>query len=365
MKRLRIDRSIVIAAVVAALLAAWQLSGFLPRNSDAEGKAPDPARGAGAEDHVSVRVRSVLARPRQADLTIRGRTEAIRKVSVRAEVEGVVTALPVEKGGVVKAQDVLCELSIDSRQARLEEARAVLEQRKLEYSGNKKLAQKGFRSETQIAAARAAYDAARAQYKAIEIEIGDTKIRAPYDGVLDERAVEIGDFMRKGDVCGVVVDQDPFLVVGQVAEKEVGLIRTGDEGWARLVTGQSVAGKVRFIAKQADPATRTFRVELEVPNKKRVLRDGVTAEIHIPVREVAAHLLPSAILSLDDKGVVGVRIVDSNNRVRFSSVTIVAETNDGVWVTGLPDKVTVITVGQEFVTEGQTVDPVPEEDPGA
>lgn len=363
MRRLRIDRSVVTAAVVAALLAAWLFSGLLPRDrgGNGNGEAAAPAPG----DHVRVRVRTVTAEARKADLTVRGRTEALRKVSVRAEVEGVVTSLPVPKGGEVKEGDVICELSLDSRQARLQEARATLEQRKLEYDGNRHLAEKGFRSETQIAAARAAHDAALAQLKAIEIEIGDTKIRAPYDGVLDERPMEIGDFMRKGDICGVVVDQDPFLVVGQVAEKEVGLIAQGDPGTAELVTGETVAGKVRFIATRADPATRTFRIELEVSNPERTLRDGVTAEIRIPVRQVEAHRFPPGILALDDRGVVGVRTVEDGNKVRFRPVRIIAEGGDGVWVTGLPATVTVITVGQEYVAEGQTVTPVPEEEPGA
>ncbi|MFP4003674.1 MAG: efflux RND transporter periplasmic adaptor subunit [Alphaproteobacteria bacterium] len=364
MKRLRIDRSIVAAAVVAALLAAWQLSGLLPRDTGlaSETRAAEEVAAPAA---VSVRVRTLSARPHKSDLTVRGRTEAVRKDSVRAEVEGVVTELPVAKGGAVKAGDVICQLSIDSRQARLEQARAVLEQRKLEYEANSKLVKKGFRSETQIAAARAAYDAARAQLKAIEIEMGDTRIRAPYDGVLDERPVEMGDFMRKGDICGMVVDQDPFLVVGQVAEKEVGLIEPGAPGRAELVTGQTVSGKVRFISNQADPATRTFRVELEVPNPGGTLRDGVTAVVQIPLREVQAHLIPASILSLNDAGQRGVRAVDSENRVRFRPVEIIAQAGDGAWVTGLPDRVKVITVGQEYVIEGQTVRPVPEEDPGA
>lgn len=364
MKRLRIDRSVVAAVVVAALLAAWQLSGLLPRDA---GQASEVSDTQPSEDDglVRVRVQTITALPHRSNLTIRGRTEAVRKVSVRAEVEGLVTKLPVPKGGEVNAGDILCQLSIDSRQARLEQARAVLEQRKLEYNANKKLAQKGFRSETQIAAARAAYDAARAGLKAIEIEIGDTRIQAPYDGVLDERPVEIGDFMRKGDICGVVIDQDPFLVAGQVTEKEVGLIARGDPGQAKLVTGETVSGEVRFIAKQADAATRTFRVELEVPNPERTLRDGITAEIRIPVREVRAHSIPDSIIALNDRGVVGVRAIDENDRVRFRPVQIIAEGSEGVWVTGLPDTVTVITVGQEYVTEGQRVKPVPEKDPGA
>lgn len=358
MGRASVNRSVVFALVAAALLGLWLLSGQLPGSNGADSARKQPS--AAEASLVSVRVRTLDASPRKSDLIIRGRTEAQRKVAIRAEVEGIVEALPVEKGKGVSEGDVICRLSIDSRQARLDEASAVLKQRSLEHDAAEQLAARGFRSQTQVAAARAALDAARAQLKAIEIEIGDTNIRAPYDGILDERAVEIGDFMRKGDICGVVVDQDPFLVVGQVSEREVGLLSPGDRGSAKLVTGMEVTGHIRFIAKQADAATRTFRVELEVPNPEELLRDGITAEIRVPVREVQAHRLSPAVLALDDRGTVGVRIVENGDTVRFRSVSIIAEGNDGLWVTGLPDRVTVITVGQEFVADGQKVKPVPE-----
>jgi multidrug efflux system membrane fusion protein len=146
-----------------------------------------------------------------------------------------------------------------------------------------------------------------------------------------------------------------------VSENEIPLIKTGDRGWAKLITGERAEGHLRFVAQSADPATRTFRVELEVPNDASTIRDGVTAEIHVTTRTVLAHRISPAILGLNDSGVVGVRIVEQGNRVRFVPVTIIADGADGVWVAGLPPTVTVITVGQEYVINGQVVNPVPED----
>jgi multidrug efflux system membrane fusion protein len=159
----------------------------------------------------------------------------------------------------------------------------------------------------------------------------------------------------------LVVALDPFLIVGRASEKDVGYITIGDTGWAKLTTGERVEGKVRFVAKSSDQATRTFRVELEVPNPNGAIRDGVTAEMHVAAATVEAHRISPAILSLDERGVMGVRIVDKDRRVRFVPVKIVADGTDGVWVSGLPHEVTIITVGQEYVTEGQEVIAVPEE----
>jgi multidrug efflux system membrane fusion protein len=153
----------------------------------------------------------------------------------------------------------------------------------------------------------------------------------------------------------MVIDQDPFLVVGQASERDVGAIAKGDSGWATLVTGERVEGRIRFVSKSADPATRTFRVELEIPNPKGTIRDGITAEMHVSGKEVVAHRVSPAILALDDKGSLGLRIVESGNRVKFVPVTMVADTPQGVWVAGLPETATVITVGQEYVSPGQEV----------
>jgi multidrug efflux system membrane fusion protein len=195
----------------------------------------------------------------------------------------------------------------------------------------------------------------------MEKQMEDTKIRAPFHGVVDNRMVEVGDYMVPGSACALVVDLHPMLVIGQVSENEVPLIKIGDKGWAKLVTGERAEGHLRFVAQSAEPATRTFRIELEVPNDTSAIRDGITAEIHITTRTVTAHRISPAILALDDRGVVGVRIVEAGNRVRFVPVQIVSDGPEGMWVTGLPPRVTIITVGQDYVTNGQVVNPVPED----
>jgi membrane fusion protein, multidrug efflux system len=192
----------------------------------------------------------------------------------------------------------------------------------------------------------------------MQVEMGQTKIKAPFDGVFDSRPVEVGDYMRVGDTCGLVVELNPLLIVGQVAEDRVASLQIGEVGNARLVTGETAEGTIRFVAKTADPATRTFRVELEVPNEDLSMRSGVTAEIIVPGKEIMAHRIPSGVITLDDNGVIGIRTVNANQQVEFKRVTLVDDTPDGLWVTGLPEKITLITVGQDYVKEGQKVEAV-------
>ena len=134
----------------------------------------------------------------------------------------------------------------------------------------------------------------------------------------------------------------------------------GAQGRARLVSGARVDGTLRFIASVADPATRTFRIELQVDNPDGRIPDGVTAEIHVPLQRLSAHLVSPAILTLDDAGRLGVKTLTDEGLVGFSPVEVLETGPDGVWLDGLPPVVTFITVGQDFVQIGQKVRAVEE-----
>lgn len=377
-----IRRSYVAAAVILLILGAWIASGSFNRLDEvyallgaetAKGKDAKPAAGKPVAAPIApsnkpaevptVRVRTISAQMRPQDLLIRGQTQALRKVQVRAQTAGTVAAIRADKGTFVKAGDTICELNVDARAAMLKQARAAARQKELEYEASKTLAEKGFRSETAVAGDLAGYEAAKAQVERMEKEFEYTKIRAPFDGVVDDRMVNVGDYLSPGQPCALIVDQDPFLVVGQVSEKDVPLLHTGDAGWAKLISGERVDGHVKFIAKSSDAATRTFRLELEVPNPQGTIRDGITADIHITASSVEAHRVSPAILGLDDRGVIGVRIIDAASRVQFVPVKIVSDGADGVWITGLPNTVTIITVGQEYVVNGQVVKTVADDSP--
>lgn len=286
---------------------------------------------------------------------VRGRTQAFRKITVRAETPGAVAATPVEPGTLVEAGAALCTLKIDARQAGLNEARAALAKARLDHESAIKLSKEGFRSQTAVASTKAALDLARANLEQADLAVGKTTIRAPWKGTFDARLAEIGDFLAIGDPCGVLIQQSPFLVVGSVSERDVAKIAQGDRGEARLATGEAVEGVVRFVSKASDPATRTFEVQLEIPNDDGALRDGVTAEFSVFAERREAHHVPRSALTLDDQGRIGVRLVGPEDKVRFVQVVLLGESDAAVLVSGLEGLVRVITRGQDFVTDGQKV----------
>ncbi|MBM3492078.1 MAG: efflux RND transporter periplasmic adaptor subunit [Alphaproteobacteria bacterium] len=314
-----------------------------------------PAHGKPEAPLQAVRTLSSEASSHMREVVARGRTEAKRKVEIKSEIVGRVVELPVAKGQRVKRGELLARLAIDDRQAWMAEAKAQVRQRQLEYDAAVELNRKGFRSDTNLAAAGAALDAARARVARMEVEIDRTAIRAPFDGVVETRAAEIGAFVKDGTAVATLVDENPYLVVANVTEQEIARLTLGAPGRAQLVTGETLEGRIGYLASTAEPATRTFRVELEVANPGLTLRDGVTAELRLPTETLPAHLLPPSTLTLDDKGVVGVRCVTAENTVVFHPVQIVKETPNGLWLAGLPARVQVIVVGQDFVREGERV----------
>ena len=349
----RLKPSYRAAAAITVLVALWLGSGILSGGASKHGD--DSKTKANAIPVVQVQ--RLAAIPRDASITVRGRTQALHSVDVKAEIDGVVQALHFEKGDFVKAGQVLCELRTNDRAAKLDQTKAQVAETEQKYNANVALAKQGYLAKTLLAESATALEAARASERTSEIDLARTQIRAPFDGLVDDRYVNVGDLMHDGDKCALLIAPEPFLAVGMVSEHDVGSIKAGNPASATLVTGETVQGRVRFVANRADTGTRTFRIEVELPNPNAKLRDGVSADIHIPVRNLEATKISPGILVLNDNGIVGVRTVQ-DGVVRFRQVQIVSDGPDGMWVTGVPGGTTVITVGQEFVSEGARVKPV-------
>jgi multidrug efflux system membrane fusion protein len=349
--------SILIATLLAVVAAGWIASGQIGSSE------PQPAQSIAAtppdvQRKMSVRVREIVARPLVREVTITGETQASRHVEMRAETEGQIEQVLVRRGDRVREGDIIAKLRIDERSARLAEHKARLRQRQIEYDAASELSDKGYRSKTNLAAASAELDAAKAVVRQMEIDIARTSLRAPFDGVVGEDHVEIGDYVKVGDIAATLIDLDPLLVVGYITEREVGELEDGAGGKVALVTGEQVDGRVTFVSPVADPATRTYRFELTVDNPRFSMRDGITARIEIPGQAMLAHFVTPAILTLNDDGIVGIKAVDDDNIVRFLPVQILADTPDGMWLGGLPEHVRAIVVGQDFVVDGEAVVPV-------
>lgn len=352
-------QSLIYALSIFLVLSGWLASGYLGSEEQESTPQSTPSNRT-----LIQKVRVRIPEPTRVvqEIVLNGRTEPSRAVTLRAEVNGRVVDLTTTKGSVVKKGEIIIQLDKRDRQARLAEAHALLKQRELEYAGTKKLLKDNLQSEIQLAKTASLLATSRAQVERIELEIRNTRILAPFDGILDRLPVEVGSYLKIGDEVGRLLEQDPIIFVGYVSQQERHRLVLGDRGIARLVTAAVVEAELRYIASEADPITRTFRVELQIPNPDRSLVSGITAEISIPVRFVSAIQLSSALLSLSSEDIIGLKIVNAQDRVEFLPIKVVKSSPKGLWITGLPKGTRVITVGQGFVRAGDRVIAIDERD---
>ncbi len=348
------SRPWLMAGIALAAVVVWFLSG------GAEEDAVATAGIASGESlsPVRVQVREQRAAPVQRQVSVYGRTTPARSVEIKAETSGRVVALGSPRGKSARGGDLLLRLDLRDREARLREAEANVRQHEAAWEAQRALKSSGYVSDTQLAETFAQLESARAERLRARLDLERMALRAPFDGTLLERHVEIGDFIREGDPVATFVDHTTLVVSGSIAEQDAVHVRVGMPALARLITGTEARGHIRYLAPVADEATRTFAVELEVPNPGGALPAGVTAEMVIEAGAQLAQRVSPSLLTLGSDGQVGVSVVDDDNRVFFHPVEIIRSSGNGVWVSGLPELARIIVVGQGYVAAGQVVDAV-------
>lgn len=353
---MKINSSYLLAGVAILVVGAWFIIGSAGNDTDvyADVKARDEVKQTVLPTVV---VRTVTSEIHPIRLTAYGRTLPNRRVEVKAKTSGSLRSTPVMQGSMVKRGDVICRQDIDARQALVDQAKAQLAKAEADLAATTTLVEKGYRAPTALNGDRAAVDGARASLKQAEIELSHVVLRAPFSGIYETRLSEVGDYLSPGLPCAAIVELDPLKIQTELTETQVGQVAMGQSVDIRLATGQVVTGTVGFVESVANPATRTFEMEMTVPNPDYALKAGVSATLNLKVGEAMASLVPSGVMALDEDGRTGIRYVDAGNIVRFAAIQQVDETQDGIWVMGLPARSRVIIEGQDYVSIGSEVDP--------
>lgn len=361
MPRLQFRASNLLAIAIAVVMAIWLASGVFFNEKEVSMTIADRnvAFEAASRDAGPTSVRTLISTARETSplVTLRGFTRNKRSIMVRSETDGRVESRPVERGSRVFEGDLLCELAIEDRQVRLEEAVATRTRAQLDYDGALELHHKGLISEVELADRTEHLARAKANETSMRIALERTEVRAPFAGVVEETRAEVGDFLTRGEVCASLLDFDPMLIVGRISEFEVGSLAIGDQATASLISGQTVTGHIRFLGRDSSDGTRTFLVEVEIPNPNHSIRSGMTAEISVPLSPALAHRITPNLLRLDDVGRLGVYTVNSDNRAEFHTIEILRDDASGFYVTGLPRVAQLVVRGQGTLIPGQAVKP--------
>lgn len=349
--------SVLVALAIVGAIGAWLAAGDSPGGATAPPDNLLPGEPI-IEPVLEVGVMESVARNLVYELPLRGFSEASRRVEVRAETGGLIVSAPVPKGSNIAAGDTLCEIAPGERLALLAQAEARITQFKADAHSTRELATRGFGPEAAATAAEAGLAAAMAEAERIRLDIERTRIAAPFAGILETGSAETGSLLQPGALCATVLDFDPVRVVGFAPERSIDAFRVGQKSSAQLSTGRRIEGTISFVARSAEPRTRTFRVEMTADNADHAVLDGLSAELFLPISRPNAHLVPQSALTLNDSGELGMRIVE-DGRARFVSVEVLRDETEGIWISGLPPVAQVIVVGQEFAIDGTEVIPRP------
>ena len=310
-----------------------------------------------------IKVQDISTQPHRKILFLKGRSGAVSTITHRAETAAIITKIYVEKGQQVKQGDILCSLDIGVREANLKQAETSLEQVELEYKNSQRLFVSGHISQIRLQQLEAKRDAAKAVQINAALEVERTQIKAATSGIISDDIADEGDLLNIGGVCASVVNLNPLLAITQLPEYEVGNIHVGDKANVALITGEKSEGVISYISPAADPQTRTFRTEIKLDNSDLTMRDGVTADIQIKVEDEKAYLIPAIAITLSEKGEIGVKYLDDKNVIHFLPLTLFSQTREGIWarpqreVKNMDKALRIIIIGQDYVLEGEAVDP--------
>lgn len=348
-------RLTAIGMVAAATL--WIASGHLLPHDSAEGEAAVRANETRSQPLFRVAVTPAKLEPHNPTLTLSGRTEADRKVTVAARTGGVLTELRVKRGQHVAADEIIAVLSDDARLAQVAQAKALVEQRRAELEAKRSLITSGALPKLDLVSLEAQHKAAEAALGTAQAELERGYVRAPWAGVVTDVPIEVGGaaFSFQGKEVATLVALDPMLAVVEVSERKLAGIKVGEVADVKLITGQSVKGRVRYVSKSASQTTRTYRVEVEMKNGDGAIPDGISAEVAVAMKAVPAAAVPRSALTISSAGDIGVRVVGNDDTVSFVQVQVVEDQQGTMWLSGIADGARVIVRGQDFVREGQKV----------
>ena len=344
------------AALVLLLVAVLWIGSGLFKGANEDGRDGNGVDG--ADVIPAVRTQILSAEDRRGQITLSGRTKARRSVMLKVETAGEVQALVVAKGTRVAKGDEIVRLRMNDRSAKLAEAAARVETARIDYDGAKQLSKQGYRSRLKLAESKANLEAARAHLEAVQLDADRTVIAAPFGGIVDDIPVEIGDSLSVGNAVARLIDLSSVLVAADISERHAAELSLGATAEVLLGDGRRFQGEVRYVSRSSQSTTRTFPIEVIVDTPSGDISEGLTAEVRLALSAGRAHKITPAILSLSEEGAIGIKAVNENSMVQFMPVELVADTPEGIWVSGLPETVQVIVVGQDFVRDGQTVRPV-------
>jgi membrane fusion protein (multidrug efflux system) len=241
------------------------------------------------ESVTSARVEAAEWQPSKSAI---GTLVALRGVTLGAELPGIVRAVGFDSGTYVRKGAVLVQLDVSTEEAQLASAQADAVLAKLNLERAQSLRKGEANTQAELDAADARYKQAAAQVESLRATIAKKTIRAPFDGRIAIRQVEIGQIVSPGTPLASLQSVDPVYAEFSLPQQALADLKVGQK--ARMHTdifpGTTWEGAVSTINSEVDPSTRNVRVRATFPNRDGRLRPGMFANVEVLGSEKASIL---------------------------------------------------------------------------
>lgn len=342
------QRPWLVSILLLLILSIWLGFGALHAQEDHSNNKPQSIPLA------KVVYQTFHAQATDKKIDLYGRTAPDRQAVLGAEIAGKIVQVKVKKGDSVKAGQSIAQIDKGDLAIQLERANAVLRLKQKEFKAADSLKSRGLQGEVAYTSAQASLIEAKAMVSNAELALKNTLIRAPFSGVIETLSVELGDFVGVGDPVAQLIDLDPLVIKADVSERHIQSLQAQQGASVKLLSGTTLAGQLRYISRMSSPSTNTFPIEIEIPNSDQKIPAGISAEVTLTLDSQLAIKITPAMLALDDVGNLGVKTL-RQEVVYFVPIQLVKAEQDGVWLTGLGKQVDIITIGQGFVRDGDSV----------
>lgn len=316
---------------------------------------------------INVEVTSVASMPFTETIQLTGTVQAQQDVTISAEESGVVREILLAKGSRVRKGQPIARLDAALLEAQVDQARALSELARETWERRKRLYEEDqVGSELSYLEAKYGAEQAAANLKLLQERLERTVIRAPIDGVLDTREVEVGTMVGVGTPVARIVDTDKVKITAGVPERYAGDVAVGSTvsvGFGVMGEGP-YEGRISYVGAVVNTRNRTFPIEAILPNPGGIIKPEMVAEVSVARRTLDdVTLVPQESLVRVEGGFV-VFVVEGEGSSAVARSRPVelgpAQQNRVVILQGLEPGERLVVVGQQTVADGDRVNVVAE-----
>lgn len=313
--------------LLVAVAGSLVLGACAGERTDAPAATPttsgaDAASAAEPGDAITVTIEPVAVQRVERTVDFVGTLRANAEAEVATEVDGRLLEITADLGDQVAEGQVLAALDSASLDAQLREATATLQKTTNEEARARRLKEEGVMSQQEYDTISSAQNVSLARRDVLAIQLGHTRIRAPFAGRIAKRMVDVGNYVRVGTAIFVLVADDPLRLRGEVPERFVAQLAVGQDvrGHVEAYPEEVLAGRLSRISAAADPTSRAITVEALVPNPDGRLKVGFFCKAAIMTRvDTEALVIPVDSL-VNFAGVTRVFIVDQEGTAHSREV---------------------------------------------